>query len=300
MKKLIVIIFIFSTVLGLIGCSDISTKIPLQDKIVVGVSIVPQATFVKAVAGDLVDIVTMVPPGHSPANYQPSPKQMQLLSNASVYFSIGVPSETYILPKIKKVYKNTKIVDFQQSAEKQYPRIYYSNHSDHEHHHQHGQSDPHIWLSPKRVKVIIKEIENVLIELDPDNQLIYQKNSKAYLKRLEEIDTNIKNMTKDLEYKTFMVYHPVFSYFAEDYGLEMISIEQEGKKASIKNLQQIINLAKQKNIQAILYQAEINSKQSQVIADEIGATTIMVQPLAPDYIDNMNRMVELFRKLLRP
>ncbi len=297
MKKFFVMILVFCMAIGLAGCSGMSTKIPIaeKEKMVVGVSIVPQSTFVKSVGGDGVDVVTMIPPGNSPANYQPSPKQMQLLSEASVYFSIGVPAEAFILPKIKQYTKDIKIVELQHEVEKQHPCIYYD--SDHDNEHQHGDADPHIWLSPRRVVVIINEIEAMLSKIDPENKSIYKRNAKDYIESLEQLDTDIQNMVKGLESKSFMVYHPVFSYFAKDYGLEMILIEQEGKEATIKDLQHIIDLAKQNNIQTIFYQAEINSKQSRLIAAEIGATTVMVQPLASDYIENMRRLIEVFRSL---
>ena len=84
----------------------------------VAVSIVPQATFVKAVCGDLVKVVTMIPPGASPESYEPTPKQMAEFSKAIVYFAIGVPTEeTSILPNVEKV----KVVALQPTVAEAYP-----------------------------------------------------------------------------------------------------------------------------------------------------------------------------------
>lgn len=303
MKKWLAFILVIIMFTSSLGCADMSTKIPTlnKDEIVVGVSIVPQSTFVQSIAGDLVKVVTMIPPGQSPANYQPNPKQMQTLSDASLYFSIGVPAETSFMPKLKGFSKDIEIINLHDLVASQYPQIYYQHNEnqdhDHEDEHEHGQADPHIWLSPKRVMVMVKEIEAALSKIDPDNQFVYKKNANAYLHRLKLLDGEITDLAEKSERKTFMVYHPVYSYFAQDYGFEMITIEQEGKEASIKDLQRIIDLGKQENIQAIFYQAEINNKQSQLIADEIGASTIMVYPLASDYIESMKKLIYIFQSI---
>ncbi|MBZ4687905.1 MAG: transporter substrate-binding protein [Clostridiales bacterium] len=276
----------------------------------VAVSIVPQATFVKAVAGDLVDVVTMIPPGNSPTNYAPSPRELTQLSEASLYFSIGVPTEkANILPKLADFNKNLKVVDLARHVAEVYPERYFDSAEEQDepaddHHreqvedHHHSGRDPHIWLSPKRVQVMVQVIADRLSEIDPGNKDTYQKNAQSYQELLSQVDRKIKTVLSGVTNKTFLVYHPVFGYFADDYGLKMVAIEKHGKEATIEHMQEVIDLAKQKNIKVIFYQAEIDSKQAQTIAEEIGGKTLQVAPLAPNYIDNLEKIAELFSNVL--
>ena len=116
-----------------------------EERMVVAVTILPQKTMVEAVAGDLVDVIAMVPAGTSPGNYEPTPMEMESFSKAKIYFTIGVPTEkTNILPEAKDM----EIVDLASIVAEQYPDRLFSS----------GSRDPHIWLSPKRAIVIDDEI----------------------------------------------------------------------------------------------------------------------------------------------
>ncbi len=278
MKK-IGIFSIFAVLFLFVSCKHqtANNEPPEEASLIVAVTIVPQETFVNAVCGDLVEVVTMVPPGNSPANYEPTPEQMVKFSDASVYFSIGVPTEAVnILPSAEAV----KVVSLQKSVSKVYPDRKFDN----------GVRDPHIWLSPKRVEVIINTIASEMSALDPEHQQIYMDNAKEYVNRLQEIDLTLTEIFAELENNKFMVYHPSFGYLASDYGLEMYTLEFDGKEATAKQLQSMIDLAREENIKVLFYQAEIDSSQSQAFAEEIGGQTIQLSPLAPNYIENLESM----------
>lgn len=254
------------------------------------VTIVPQATFVKAVGGDLVDVVTVVPPGGNPENYSPTPQQMLQITDARLFFAIGVPSEaTTILPKIKDLNPDMKIVDLPQLVDQVYPPSLFPS----------GERDPHMWLSPRRVKEIVRITADELSNLDPAHRDIYARNAAAYAAQLDQLDQEIKNSLANMDDRTFIVYHPAFGYFAADYGLEMIALESEGKEATAVDLQKVIDLARQKQIKVVFYQAEIDSKQSRTLAEEIGGQAEMIAPLDPDYINNLRKTAQTFARVLK-
>lgn len=261
----------------------------IKEKISVAVSIVPQENFVKTVGGDKVDIVTMIPPGKSPENFAPNPDIMEKLSTASVYFTIGVPTEkASILPKITDFNKDIKIVNMDDVVSKVHPDRKFAS----------GERDPHIWLSPKRAKVMIQEIVKELSLKDPSNKGFYETNGKDYINSLDKLDIDIKKSMLSLKKKAFVCYHPAFGYFADEYGLEMVSLEQEGKEATIEDFQKTIDFAKKEGIKAIFYQAEIDSKQSKTFASEINGKAEMVQPLSSDYINNLKKMAKTFKEAM--
>lgn len=312
LKKCFMYIIVIIMMISSIGCEakeSENTKVDTsQDHITIAVSIVPEETFVKAVAGDLVDVVTMIPPGHSPANYQPTPKQMTKFSEAEVYFSIGVPTENAnILPRIDDFNKAIKVVQLADIVGKVYPHRYFEEGEKHEHHdedeheekHNHSGRDPHIWLSPKRVKVMIDVIKNELIDIDPINAKAYAKNAEDYLAKLDQTDNKIKDTLSGLDGQSFIIYHPSFGYFADDYGLKMVTIEEEGKEATTKRLQDVIDLAKKEDIKFVFYQQEFDSQQAETIAKEIGGATVKVAPLAPNYIENLTYIVNEFKEVVK-
>jgi len=275
------------------GCAHQEKKVSSSPdnsgKICVAVSIVPEASFVEAVGGDLVDVITMIPKGANPENYAPGPKLMEQLSDAQIYFAIGVPAETNgILPRLKQLNAQMKVVDLPNQVDQVYPAREIAP----------GEKDPHRWLSPKRVVIMVNSIADELAAADPEHKDIYQKNAKAYQAQLEKLDEEITASLSGVTGQSFIVYHPAMGYFADDYGLKMIALEEEGKEATAQNIQSVIDQAKKDNIKVVFYQAEMDSKQAETLAQELGGEAELIAPLAPNYIDNLGKTAKTFASVL--
>jgi len=284
---LTIVLSIIGIIIGITGCSTKNSK--KEDVLTVAVTIVPQETFVKAVAGDLAEVVTMVPPGRSPESYAPTPKELQKFSDASIYFTIGISTEEVnILPRTQDINKNLKVVSLADEVAKVYPDREFAP----------GSRDPHTWLSPKRAIVMIRTIARELSAIDPENSGTYEKNANAYIAEIEKADSEIAELLKDLKSRTFIIYHPAFGYFADDYGLNMLALEEEGKEATARDLQKVIDVAKAENIKVVFYQAEDESKKSKAFAEEIGGIAELINPLAADYIENLKKVANMFKELL--
>ena len=272
--------------LYLAGCSNEATEEAAAEKPVVAVSIVPEQTFVEAVCGDLVDIVTLVPAGSIPGNYEPTAQEMEAFGDASLYFSIGVPTEeANILPNVGDV----KVVPLEDEVAAVYEDRTFES----------GGRDPHIWLSPKRVIVMVEAIAREMSTLDPDNKETYEQNAADYIAQLDEVDQEIQDALEGVESKKFIVYHPAFGYIADDYGLTMYALEEDGKEATAQHLEEMVDLAKEENIKVIFYQEEIDSSQSEAFAEEIGGKTIQLSPLAADYINNLKNMAQTMAEAMQ-
>lgn len=306
MKKYLLYMLNIMFILALVSCTSKDSE---SDKLTIAVSIAPQEAFVKAVAGDLVDVVTLIPAGASPTNYQPSPKEMTKFQNAQIYFTIGVPSEvSNILPNVAQNNKEIKIVYLDDVVASSYPARYFSAEADHEegavneedgdHDHEHEGRDPHIWLSPKRVIVMINEIEKQFIELDPSNKETYSSNAASFISELEDLDKNLSATISKLENKTFVIMHPSLGYFADDYGLEMIALEQNGKESTASHLQDVIDFSRENNIKVVFYQTEFDSSQAKTLASEINGEVLAIDTLSSDYMNNMNDILKLFTDVL--
>ena len=246
----------------------------------VAVSIVPQEYFVERIGGDKVSVSVMVPPGFSPATYEPKPSQIEELSTTQVYIRIRVPFEDAWVERIAAANENMLIVDQSEGIE----RI--------------GGTDPHIWLSPGLVKIQAQTICDVLVKIDPANESFYRANLDAFQADLDELDASIREKLSGLESRKFMVFHPAWSYFARDYDLEMIPIQFEGSEPSAAEMAALIRTAQENNIKVIFAQPEFSTQSAETIADEIGGEVLPISVLAPDWMDNLQRVADTFAEVL--
>ncbi len=279
-------LILWLTLLLLVGCqSTVSTPDVNNDQTIVSVSILPEAYFLERIAGDLVLVNVMVGPGDDPHSYEPTPNQMRLLANTDIYFSIGVEFEHVWLPRFQNANPNLLVTDVSSGVER--IPMSTSHEGDHE-----GEDDPHIWLSPSRVKIIAKNIANALITYDPTHQEVYQRNLDALLTDINLADDHIHSLLDNTPKRQFLAYHPAWGYFAEDYELEMIAIEIGGQEPGAESLAQVIKLMDQDDLNTIFMQKESSSKSSQAIADEVGAELVILDPLAKDWFTNIQEIAE--------
>ena len=268
-------------------------------KLLVFVSIPPQEYFLHQIGKQRVEVQVMVQPGASPATYEPKPRQMAAISRTHIYFAIGVPFEKIWLKKIAAANPDMQVVHTDHGI----PKIpMAANHAESEHHreeNQHGEFDPHIWLSPSLVMIQARTILNALVEIDPDHRAVYETNTKVFLSQLEALDADFKNMFAGKQGFQFLVFHPSWGYFARSYGLQQVPIEIEGKDPKPAQLKALIEHAKKKHINVIFVQPQFSSRSAELVANEIGGRVICADPLASDWSGNLREVAQKFKVALK-
>ncbi len=274
---------------------------PAAEKLDITVSILPQKYFVERIGGETVDVNVMVEPGASPATYEPKPQQMQALSEAEAYVRIRVPFENAWMSRIESANPEMKIVDLTQGIDRQ-PIAQHHHHGEHDHSHDHEEEtanlDPHIWLSPALVKEQAETIYTALVELNPDRATQYQDNLDAFLADIDSLDQTIETSLADLEQRTFMVFHPAWGYFAEEYNLEMVPIEVGGTEPSAAELSQFVKEAKAEEISVIFVQPQFSEQSANAIAQSVNAEVLQIDPLAENWLENMQSVADSFQDAL--
>lgn len=270
-----------------------SSDLDYVEKPRVVVTILPQAEFIEKIAGDKVSITTMVPPGASPHTYEPRPSQMKEVTKAEMYAKVGtgLDFELVWMPKIIETNPNMLIVDSSEGT-------HLIEMSAHDNEYQLGGKDPHIWLSPKKAIIMVENLYEGLVKIDPNNKEYYAKNKDVYINSLKELDSTITQTFSGLKTKKFMVYHDSWGYLAYDYGLEQIPIQKEGKKPTPEGIATLIDQARENNITIIFASPEFEIQTAKTIAEEIDGTVILISPLAKDYIENLKRMSDEISKSL--
>jgi zinc transport system substrate-binding protein len=298
-RKILLLPVLVTALAVMSGCGAAHGQDDTPAPVKVTVSIIPQQYFVERIGGERVDVTVMVLPGQSPATYEPKPEQLAALSESAVYFSIGVPFEGAWLDRIASANKDMWIVDTARN-------IHRIAITDHGHNNNTGvdadeepeNADPHIWLSPMLVATQAQTIFETLAALDPDHQDEYAANLEAFLRDIDELKASISETLETVESHQFMVFHPAWGYFADEFGLEMIPVEIGGQEPSAKELVELIKTAKSNNIKVIFAQPEFSTRAAETIADEIGGRVLLISPLAPDWLENLQSVAEAFAEVL--
>ncbi|MEB3224575.1 MAG: zinc ABC transporter substrate-binding protein [Synechococcus sp.] len=274
-----------------------------QNRLKITVSILPQKYFVEKIGGDRVQVSVLVGPGIEAENYEPKPQQLRELSGANAYIGIGIFFEDVWGDRLRATNQEMAWLDASEGIEK-IPLL------DHHHHegdgHDHGTTkegellDPHTWLSPQRVKQQAQNIYQLLVQLDPDGETVYAENLEKFLTEIDQLDQTIQERLAPLKNRTFLVLHPAWGYFAADYDLEQVSIEVEGQEPSAAELADLVKIAQEKQIRTIFVQPQFSGQAAEAIAQEINATIVLLDDLAPNWSENMLAMTDALIKASNP
>jgi zinc transport system substrate-binding protein len=237
----------------------------------------------------------MVPPGTNAHSYEPHPRQMTLLSKAQAYFAIGLEFEGPWLPKFSALAPRLWIVH----TDSMVPKSAMPGDVGHEvdtsasAHHEHGGLDPHIWLSPRLVKLQAATIEAALEKIDTAHAKLFQKNFSSFMLAIDSLEKQLRlilpcdSSASPSGRRTFLVFHPTWGYFARDFCLTQIAIEVEGKEPSPRTMKEILDIARKYKIRTVFTQPEFSRKSAEVIAHELGASVVEADALAYDWKNNL-------------
>ncbi|MDD4446246.1 MAG: zinc ABC transporter substrate-binding protein [Methanothrix sp.] len=241
-------------------------------RINVATTIAPLGEFVKVVGGEKVDVILVVPPGAEPHTFEPTPSLMMDMAKTDLYVMNGVGLEFW-MDKLLEANKKMAVVDSSQG-------VALLQESE-------DEMDPHIWLSLRNAVVQVNNICSGLILVDPQNKEYYIKNRDDYLEKLKALDVELNRTFAGKKNKIFIVHHPAWTYFAKDYYLSQVALMENEKEPGPKYLGEVIELAKKNNITTIFVEPEFNPKTAEVIAREMNARIVTIDPLAGNYLENI-------------
>jgi zinc transport system substrate-binding protein len=166
--------------------------------------------------------------------------------------------------------------------------------------HDHEGLDPHIWLDPALVRIQAERIRDGLAKVDPAGAQAYAAGCEAFQRELDDLDREIRAILDPIPAgrRTFLVFHPSWGYFAKAYGLTQAAIEVEGKEPSPRDMARIIAMGKESGARVVFVQPQFSEKSASVIARQIGAEVVRLDPLAEDWADNLRRAARAFAAAL--
>ena len=254
----------------------------------ISVSILPQKYFVERIAGDFVRVNVMIPPGANPAISDLTSEQLKMLNNSSLYFAVGyLPFELthiYSLLKNRRDIQLIKHTDAIELPEKEFPA------------HKHGDVeslDPHIWMSPTYAKQMARTIRDVLSDNFPEKKNLFSENCDRFMQEIDSVDREARRIILSKRHKLLLIYHPALTYFARDYGMEQIAIEDEGKEPNPVHVRAIIDRSREKGVRVVFIQSQFDEANARAIATEIGGEVIAIDPLSPDWKEEMISLLKI-------
>ena len=240
--------------------------------VTVTVTISPYKYFVDQIAKGKVDVNVMVSNGNNPETYEPYAQQMMELSKSALYLKVGsIGFEQTWMKKLQDNAPDMKVIDTSVGIKPAKTPG--------------GNIDPHVWMSCSNARIIASNILKALCELEPKNKAFFEKNYQSLLSIIDKRDSTIKESFKkdpDLVRK-FVIYHPILTYFARDYQLEQLAIEEEGREPSASQLKSLIERARKEKIKFCLIQAEFANRNTTTFIKESQTKAMDINPLQGDW-----------------
>lgn len=249
-------------------------------KMSVVVTLLPYKNFVERVGGDRIGEVTDIVPiqagcGHE---YEMTPNQMKVVSGAKLYVAVGAGHEfeEVNLDKIREQNPNMIVVDTSAGISLLTDA---------------GATNSHVWTSPRNVIIIVRNICTLLVKADPAGKSIYEANRDVFIGELSQLDNETRDALKPYSNRTFCIYHPAWSYFARDYNLAQLPIEEvEEQTPSPQRIQNVIDEAKALHLTVVYRSPADDPSSSETVAEGIGGHVVIINHMAEDYIDNIHNL----------
>ena len=258
------------------------------------VSILPQAFFAERLVQDSHSVGVLVGPGQSPHTFEPTPRQIAQMSEAKLFFTVGMPFEQRLIEKIGSINAGITVVDTLEGIPLR--EVNADEKDSHDHGHHSGLPDPHVWLNPRLAGIQAGTMCRALKTMDPAHADMFQANLEVLLKDLDRLDRELSETLASLRGREFLVFHPSFGYFADAYGLKQVAVEIEGKEPTAKQLAELIDRARAVNAGIVFVQPQFSSKSAKAVADSIGGSVVAIDPLSKGYIDNLHQIAVRIRE----
>ena len=255
-----------------------------QSRRTLAVSIQPQRFLLEQIAGKYYDVVSLLQDGANPEQYEPSMNNVMALEQCDAYFMVGhIGFEAAILNRVTVSRPDLKVCDTSAGI-----NLINTPHGT-------TAGDPHVWASVRNARIMAQNMLAALVELDSKHESYYRRQCLALLKHLDELDNDITMRLDSCGNKAFVVWHPALSYFARDYGLTQIAIEDDSGKVTQQRLRQVIDQAREQRAKVFFYQKEFDKRAVEAANQEIGSQLVEFSPMAYDWYDEMLKISQAIR-----
>lgn len=288
-KYVLIIALLLLIILTACGNKEIEKN---NDQLTIYTTVYPLQYFTERIGGDAVNVQSIYPPGSDEHTFDPTQKDLMALADSDLFFYIGLGLEGFVENAEKTL--SGEHVKMVATADSITEEMLGEGHEDGDH--DHGDLDPHVWISPVLSDALAFSIKEALVEANPEKKAIFEKNFEALRDDLLQLDREFIDMVANAPIKTFFVSHAAFGYIADTYGLEQIAIAglNSQSEPSQKQLANLVEYAKERNVRYVLFEQNVHSKLTEVIQKEIGAESLMLHNLGVLTVDDVKNEEDYF------
>lgn len=312
-----------ATALALSACSSTAPSSSSGAKdgtLTVMASFYPLQYLAEKIGGEHVTVTSLTPAGAEPHDLELSPKTVDALSSAdAVIYLAGFQSAVDeaieqqapktvidVSPAVQLVEAGVDANHPSEEEDEGTDEAQSSEADGHEDHHHDMSADPHFWLDPVRMANAATLVGDKLAEANPANAEMYKTNAKALKDELTSLGNDLVSKTSTCQIKTFVTAHTAFGYLADRTGLTQVGISglDPDSSPSPARLAEISQIAKDQGVTTIFTEALIDPKIAQTLADDLGITTAVLDPIesqtdpSKDYSGVMNDNIDALTKAL--
>lgn len=287
------VLITLATLLAGVTCGQESSG----GKPIVVTSIFPLADFVGNVAGDRVEVVTLLPSGASPHTYEPTPGDIKDVAGAILLVVNGAGLDFWV-EDLKSAASDSLVVLDTSVALADEGLLLSGDEHDHDgEEDDHGGVNPHYWLDPVLAQKQVEAIAAALASVDPDNGDFYMDNAAGYIARLQSLDEEIRGVVQSFSSREFITFHPAWAYFASRYGLVEAAVIEEapGKEPSVEYIMHVVDVARALKVKAIFAEPQFSTEAADAIAADSGAEVLLLDPLGAPGLAGRDSYVALMR-----
>jgi zinc transport system substrate-binding protein len=308
-------IFLIFLFLSVVGCRQVR-PVRIEGKINVTSVIFPSYDFVRAIAGDRVNLVMLLPPGTESHSFEPRPLDIITINESDIFIYPGGENSKWVDRILESLGDSTgkmkilKLMDMVEVVEEEI--VEGMEDDDHEEEDHSPVFDEHVWTSPRNAKVIVASITEALCTQDSGNAEFYRQNAADYLARLDELDASFRAVVYDAKRKTIIFGDRFpFRYLADAYGLSYFaafpgcSTDTEPSASTVAFL---INKVRSEQVPVVFHIELSNEKMADTISEAAGVKKLLLHSChnvtrrdfenGANYLDIQRANVENLREAL--
>ncbi len=284
--------------------APLAASLPSTPPLPITVTLHPLKHLAEVIGGNALQVAVLLPAGRNPHSFDPSPSQLRQLSGSRILLAAGSPFEKVWVPRIRQQLPKLPIVDIgtplstrrfsagelgaEESGDAHGDHDAHADHDSHDSHSTHGDhdaeeagmADPHWWTSPALLRQASQAIAAELIRLDPANQVRYRAGLATLLQEIAGAEQRIATLLQPARGRTILLFHPSFGYFADQYGLRQLAIEQAGHQPGPQTLSRILAQARAAGVGAVFVQAQFDQRIAQSVAQQLKVPVVKVDNLS--------------------
>jgi zinc transport system substrate-binding protein len=306
-KKFVGVLSLFTVIFALAACGEEATNSSESEKesqesneeLKIFTTVYPFQFFAEQIAGNQASVESILPPGSDPHTYEPTTKEIVEIAESDAFIYNGAGLESYakqisesIQSEDVKILEASKGIDLEEhvhnhegeedSHESEHTHEEEGSQEDEHAGHNHGDQDPHVWLDPIRSIQLAEHIKDILVELKPEQEEVFNKNFEELKGKLENLDQEFHTQLESLPRNKIIVSHAAFGYWEKAYGIEQVAVSglSPTNEPSQKEVQTIIETAEKHGLNHVFFEQNVTPKVADVVRKEIDAEALRIHNLS--------------------